>query len=297
MNILVTGGSGLIGRTLIPRLLTLGHQVTVVSRHPDQARRHLDSRVTFWKGLHDRRDLNGVDAVINLAGEPIADKRWTAAQKQRLCQSRWQITQQLVDLIDASETPPSVLISGSAVGYYGDLGEVVVTEEEPPHNEFTHKLCARWEQIASAASSEHTRVCLLRTGAVLAREGGMLKKLLPLFRFGLGGPLGNGRQYLAWIHIDDMVNGILWLLDNDLRGPFNMVSPYPVRNEQFAHALGQALHRPAFVRAPASAIRLLMGESSVLVLGGQRALPKRLEEAGFGFRWFDLDTALGDVVG
>ncbi|HFF1558565.1 TPA: TIGR01777 family oxidoreductase [Escherichia coli] len=296
MNIVITGGTGLIGRHLIPRLLELGHQITVVTRNPQKASSVLGPRVTLWQGLAYQSNLNGVDAVINLAGEPIADKRWTHEQKERLCQSRWNITQKLVDLINASDTPPPVLISGSATGYYGDLGEVVVTEEEPPHNEFTHKLCARWEEIACRAQSDKTRVCLLRTGVVLAPDGGILGKMLPPFRLGLGGPIGSGRQYLAWIHIDDMVNGILWLLDNDLRGPFNMVSPYPVRNEQFAHALGQALHRPAILRVPATAIRLLMGESSILVLGGQRALPKRLEEAGFAFRWYDLEEALADVV-
>ncbi|HCU0297007.1 TPA: TIGR01777 family oxidoreductase [Citrobacter sedlakii] len=296
MNILVTGGTGLIGGHLIPRLLALGHQVTVLTRSPEKARDRLDSRVALWTTLDDKKQLDDVDAVINLAGEPIADKRWSSAQKERLCQSRWRITQKLADLINASETPPSVLISGSATGYYGDLGEVVVTEEEPPHNEFTHKLCARWEQIACTAQSDRTRVCLLRTGVVLAPKGGILGKMVPPFRLGLGGPIGIGRQYLPWIHVDDMVNGILWLLDNDLRGPFNMVSPYPVRNEQFAHALGHALQRPAFVRVPATAIRLLMGESSVLVLGGQRALPKRLEAAGFAFRWYDLEEALEDVI-
>ncbi|WP_312951038.1 TIGR01777 family oxidoreductase [Superficieibacter sp.] len=297
MHILLTGGTGLIGRHLIPRLLELGHTITLVTRNTQKARQTFNDRVTLWKGLDGHSTLDGIDAVINLAGEPIADKRWTEAQKQRLCQSRWQLTQRLVDLINASETPPAVLISGSAIGYYGDLGEVVVNEEEPPHNEFTHKLCARWEQIACGAQSDKTRICLLRTGAVLTPDGGMLAKLLPLFRLGLGGPIGNGRQYLAWIHIDDMLNGILWLLDNDLRGPFNMVSPYPVRNEQFAHALGHALHRPALMRAPAPIVRLMMGESSVLVLGGQRALPKRLEAAGFAFRWYDLDEALQDLVG
>ncbi|RPH30417.1 TIGR01777 family protein [Buttiauxella warmboldiae] len=296
MQILITGGTGLIGSHLIPRLQELGHDVTVVTRNPDKARRLLGSTVTLWKGLHDHPNLDGFAAVINLAGEPIADKRWTQVQKQRLCQSRWQITERLVEMFKASQTPPAVLISGSAAGYYGNLGEVVVNEDEPPHNEFTHKLCARWEQIACGAQSEQTRVCLLRTGVVLAPKGGILAKLLPIFRLGLGGPMGDGRQYLAWIHIDDMVNGILWLLDNDLRGPFNMVSPYPVRNEQFSHALCHVLKRPAFIRVPAAAVRLMMGESSVLVLGGQRALPKRLEESGFGFRWYDLEEALGDVV-
>ncbi len=296
MQILITGGTGLIGSHLVPRLLETGHSVTVVTRDPDKARTRLDPRVTLWKGLNNHANLDGFDAVINLAGESIADKRWSETQKQRLCQSRWQITDRLVEMIKASQTPPSVLISGSATGYYGDLGEVVVAEDEPPHNEFTHKLCARWEQIACGAQSENTRVCLLRTGAVLAPKGGILAKLLPVFRAGLGGPVGSGRQYLAWIHVDDMVNGILWLLNNDLRGPFNMVSPYPVRNEQFSHALGHVLNRPAFIRAPATAVRLLMGESAVLVLGGQRALPKRLEESGFGFRYFDLEEALEDVV-
>ena len=296
MKILITGGTGLIGRYLVSRLLTLGHAVVVVTRSPDSARQRLDKRVELWPGLEQRSHLNDIDAVINLAGEPIADKRWTDAQKARLCDSRWQITQRLVALIKASDTPPAVLLSGSAAGYYGDLGEVVVTEEEPPHNEFTHKLCARWEQIACEAQSDATRVCLLRTGVVLAPDGGILAKMPPPFRLGLGGPIGSGRQYLAWIHIDDMANAILWLLDNDLRGPFNMVSPYPVRNAQFAHALGRALHRPAIVRAPAAAVRLLMGESSVLVLGGQRALPKRLEAAGFALRWYDLDDALADVL-
>jgi conserved hypothetical protein TIGR01777 len=296
MKILVTGGTGLIGRHLIARLLELGHSIIVVTRSPEKARQFLSSDVEFWKGLNERKTLDGIDAVINLAGEPIADKRWTQEQKRRLCNSRWQMTQQLVDLFAASSQPPGVFISGSAAGYYGDLGEVVVTEDEPPHNEFTHKLCARWEQIACGAQSETTRVCLLRTGVVLAPKGGILAKMVPPFKLGLGGPIGNGRQYLAWIHIDDMVNGILWLLDNDLRGPFNMVSPYPVRNEQFAHALGHALKRPAILRVPATAIRLLMGESSVLVLGGQRALPKRLEDAGFAFRWYDLEEALSDVL-
>ena len=296
MRVLLTGGTGLIGRHLVSRLLTLGHTVCVVTRSPEKARQMLDARVEIWPGLQNVSTLDGVDAVVNLAGEPIADKRWTHAQKQKLCDSRWAITQRLSELIQASETPPAVLISGSATGYSGDLGEVVVTEEEPPHNEFTHKLCARWEQIASSAQSDRTRVCLLRTGVVLARNGGILGKMVPPFKLGLGGPIGNGRQYLAWIHIDDMVNGILWLLDNDLRGPFNMVSPYPVRNEQFSHALGQALNRPAFLRVPATAIRLLMGESSVLVLGGQRALPKRLEAAGFTFRWYDLDEALANIL-
>ncbi|WP_232096358.1 TIGR01777 family oxidoreductase, partial [Serratia ureilytica] len=193
--------------------------------------------------------------------------------------------------------PPGGRISGSAVGYYGDQGQAVVTEEEPPHDEFTHQLCQRWEALALQAQSDATRVCLLRTGVVLAPQGGALAKMLPPFRFGLGGPIGDGRQYLPWIHLEDMVNGIIYLLDHaTLSGPFNMVAPYPVHNEQFAAQLANVLDRPAFLRVPAFVMRLLMGEAAVLVLGGQRAVPKRLEEAGFHFRYLELEQALDDVV-
>lgn len=297
MHILLTGGTGLIGSHLIPRLLGIGHQVSVVTRDVAAARTRLDPAVNLWSGLAQQRDLNDIDAVINLAGEPIADKRWSEQQKQKLCESRWQITERLASLINASSNPPSVFISGSASGFYGDTGELVLTEEDPGHDEFTHQLCARWEALALSAESERTRVCLLRTGVVLAKQGGALAKMKLPFRLGIGGPLGSGKQYMPWIHLDDLLNAILWLLDNpQLRGPFNLVAPYAVRNEQFAAALGHAMHRPAFMRTPASAIKLMMGESAVLVLGGQHVLPKRLEESGFGFRWYELDEALRDVV-
>ena len=297
MHILVTGGTGLIGRHLIPRLLTLGHQVSVVTRDVAAAREKLDARVALWSGLAQQQNLDGVDAVINLAGEPIADKRWTEQQKQRLCESRWQITERIASLINASHTPPRVLLSGSATGYYGDTGELVMTEEDQGQEEFTHSLCARWEQLALSAQSERTRVCLLRTGVVLAKQGGALAKMKLPFKLGIGGPLGNGKQYMPWIHLEDALNGIIWLLEHpQLSGPFNLVAPYAVRNEQFAAALGHALHRPAFMRTPAAAIKLMMGESAVLVLGGQHVIPQRLEASGFSFKWYELDKALADVV-
>ena len=298
MHLLITGGTGLIGRHLIPRLLLLGHQVNVVTRDVAAAREKLDPRVSLWSGINQQSDLNGIDGVINLAGEPIADKRWTEQQKQRLCESRWQMTEQIVSLIHASSHPPQFLISGSATGFYGDTGDLVLTEEDSGHSEFTHALCARWEQLALNAQSDNTRVCLLRTGVVLSQEGGALAKMKLPFKLGVGGPIGSGKQYLPWIHIDDLVNAIIWLMDNNhLQGPFNMVAPYAVRNEQFAATLGHVMHRPAFMRTPASAIKLMMGESAVLVLGGQHVLPKRLEESGFGFRWYDLQEALQDVAG
>lgn len=297
MHILLTGGTGLIGSHLVPALLAQGHQLSVISRDVAAAREKLGPQVNIWSGVMQQKDLNGIDAVINLAGEPIADKRWSEPQKQRLCESRWQITEQIASLINASSQPPQVLISGSASGYYGDSGELMLTEEDSGQDEFTHQLCARWEALALAAESDRTRVCLLRTGVVLAKEGGALSKMKLPFKMGVGGPIGNGKQYMPWIHILDMVNAIIWLLDNPaLHGPFNMVSPYAVRNEQFAATLGHAMHRPAFMRTPASAIRLMMGESAVLVLGGQHLLPKRLEESGFRFKWLQLDEALADVV-
>lgn len=297
MQLLITGGTGLIGRHLIERLLTLSHRITVLTRDPERARALLGNRVEYWSTLNDKTSLDGMDAVINLAGEPIADKRWSAEQKRRLGHSRWHVTERLAALINAGSTPPAVLISGSAVGYYGSQGEALVTEDETPADEFTHHLCARWEELAQAAESDKTRVCLLRTGVVLASDGGALAKMLPLFRLGLGGPLGSGKQYMSWIHIDDMVNGILYLLDNPiLRGPFNMVSPYPVRNEQFCATLAHALNRPCLLRAPGWALKLLMGEAATLVLDGQRAIPHRLEAAGFGFRFYELEEALTDVT-
>ncbi|WP_145484713.1 TIGR01777 family oxidoreductase [Yersinia aldovae] len=297
MRILITGATGLIGRNLTVFLLSQAHQVTVLTRDIQRASHALGAQVTCWSTLNDKHDLNDFDAVINLAGEPIAEKRWTVQHKEILCQSRWQITEKLTTLIKASGEPPAVFISGSAVGFYGDQGQALVTEEETPHDEFTHQLCERWENLASAAESENTRVCLLRTGIVLALHGGALAKMVPLIRLGLGGPIGDGRQYLPWIHIDDMVHGIYYLLTtHNLSGPFNMVSPYPVHNEQFIATLAEVLDRPAVIRTPAAAIRLLLGESAALVLGGQRAIPKRLEEAGFAFRYFELEEALRNVL-
>ena len=296
MHILITGATGLIGSHLTRNLLSHFHQITVLSRSPERAKALFGDSVKYIGNLDSLSSLNDFDAVINLAGEPIADKRWTEVQKKRLCNSRWQITAQLSNLILRSKQPPEVFISGSAVGYYGDQGQSIVTEEEAPHPEFTHTLCQRWEDEALKAKSAHTRVCLLRTGIVLAAEGGALAKMLPIFKTGLGGPLGSGQQYMPWIHIHDMVEGIRFLLTTPgLSGPFNMVSPYPVHNELFTDLLASALDRPHFFRTPAWVIKLLMGESSVLVLGGQHALPKRLEDAGYMFKFSMLEKALENL--
>lgn len=297
MKILITGATGLIGRRLTGRLVEQSHQIIVLTRAPERAAKVLGSQVQLWETLDGKTSLDGFDAVINLAGEPIADKRWTKDHKALLCESRWQLTEKLAQLINASQTPPQVFISGSAVGYYGDQGQALVPEDEPPNKQFTWQLCARWEALAMTAESPRTRVCLLRTGIVLAEKGGALAKIVLPFRAGLGGPLGDGQQYMPWIHIDDMVEGIIFLMMHEtLSGPFNMVAPYPARNEQFSALLGEVLHRPAFMRAPAPVIRLLMGESAILVLGGQRAVPRRLEAAGFEFTHQELKEALEDLL-
>lgn len=297
MHILITGGTGLIGSKLIPRLLLSGHQISVVTRCIPAARRKLGTRVSFWSSLTQQTNLNGIDAVINLAGEPVANRRWDDKQKHQICNSRWQITECLTSLINSSTHPPATFLSGSATGFYGDAGDRILTEQDHGQQEFTHHLCSRWESLALAAESVQTRVCLLRTGAVLTKQGGVLAKIKTPFHFGLGGPLGNGKQFMPWIHADDLLAAIMWLLDNPhLRGPFNMVAPYPVRNEEFAATLGRLMHRPAVIRVPAKVIRLVMGESAVLVLASQHLLPQRLQESGFEFRWNELSQALANIL-
>ena len=296
MNILITGATGLIGRALT-RVLKEHYQLTILTRHTDHARSVLGSNMVFWNSLGDRTSLDGIDAVINLAGEPIADKRWTEERKQLLCHSRWDLTEKLSQLINASETPPHTFLSGSAVGFYGRQGEVCVEEDDPPHEEFTHALCARWEALALQAQSPQTRVCLMRTGIVLSTQGGALAKMLPAYRLGLGGPLGSGLQYMPWIHIDDMVAAIVFLLENPtLQGHFNMTAPYPARNYDFSAALAEVLDKPHFMKVPAMALEMTMGESASLVLTGQKALPTRLNKAGFHFRYTDLHEALASLL-
>ncbi|WP_127959433.1 TIGR01777 family oxidoreductase [Serratia microhaemolytica] len=296
MNILITGATGLIGSYLVPQLLHLGHQLTVLTRDVSRARSQFADRVNYCAAL-EQLTLNGFDAVINLAGEPIAAKRWSQQQKQKLCDSRWQITERLSQMIIASDSPPSVFISASAIGYYGDQNQRIVTEESVAKQEFTHQLCQRWEELARQAQSSQTRVCLLRTGIVLATTGGALAKMLPLFRLGLGGRIGNGRQYLPWIHWQDMVNGIIYLLTQpELSGAFNMVAPTPVQNRHFSRILALVLHRPLLLPVPAFAIRLLMGEAALLLLTGQRALPNRLKKSGFNFRFTNLTDALEQLL-
>lgn len=297
MKILITGGTGLIGKALVCELALSNNDITVLSRSPQKVYSHFCNEITCWTQLSDKQNLNEFDAVINLAGEPIADNRWTPAQKQKLINSRCDLTQKLVELIKASDSPPSVFISGSAVGFYGDQGDLQVTEQTPANPEFTHELCAKWESIALEAQTPLTRVCLLRTGIVLSTLGGALPKMSKPFKLGLGGKLGSGKQYMPWIHIDDMVSAIIFLLKTqDAKGAFNLTAPNPVQNKEFTRLLGKAFNRPALMTVPESVLRLVMGESAALVLGGQQAIPEKLLNAGFEFRYPQLEEALKDII-
>ncbi|MBT0588047.1 TIGR01777 family oxidoreductase [Alteromonas oceanisediminis] len=297
MKILITGGTGLIGRAFIHRYAST-FQFTVLTRNPDKAKRLLPSRCQLISTLDDLTDLDTFEAVINLAGEPIADKRWTDAQKQRIEQSRYDVTRQLVDLIQASSLPPSVMISGSAIGYYGRQGSQPISEQfDDTHDEFSHRLCAEWERIAKQAASAQTRVCLLRTGVVLSDDGGALAKMMLPFKMGLGGPIASGKQYMSWIHITDMINAIYHLLNRDVsQGAYNLTAPYPETNRQFVKKLGSALHRPALIPMPEFALRILMGESADLLVYGQNVVPSALDKEGFAFLYPKLEDALAQII-
>ncbi|MCE0492998.1 TIGR01777 family oxidoreductase [Vibrio salinus] len=300
MNILITGGTGLIGSTLLKQLST--NQISVLTRNIPRAKhilRHLPAQnLSFLPDLKKLDHLNDVDVVINLAGEPIADKRWTKLQKEKICSSRWDITQELVSLVHASTNPPSVFISGSAVGYYGDQQAHPFDETLKVHsNSFTHTVCKTWEDIALKASSENTRVCILRTGIVLSANGGALKKMMVPYKLGIGGCLGSGKQYMPWIHIHDMIQAILFLIKTPYaHGVFNLTAPHPVTNKFFSQSLAATLHRPHLLWTPKEVLTLIMGESSCLLFDSTRAKPKALTDLKFIFNFPRLRPALEDIL-
>lgn len=288
-KLLLTGGTGLIGRHLI-KLLSRSWKITVVTRDIDRARRLFSDQIDFVQ-LDDLLSVEDYDAIINLAGEPIADKRWTEAQKKKICDSRWDTTAKLVDLINLAAKKPSIFISGSAIGIYGRQDDRAISEDfELFHDEFSRVVCEKWESIAQNA---RTRTCILRTGVVLDSEGGALAKMLIPFRLGLGGPVGKGTQYMSWIHIEDMVRAISHLLhDANCVGIYNVTAPKPNTNAYFSIKLAKRLGRPCFFRMPAKVMTYLMGESSDLVLYGQKVLPTRLINSGFHFNYSTLEEAL-----
>jgi uncharacterized protein len=293
MKVAVSGASGLIGTALVAALAADGHAVIRLVRHapagPDQVR---------WDPAEGRLDpaaLSDVDAVVHLSGAGIGDHRWTEPYKRVLHDSRVESTRTLVTAMlksHASGAGPRVLLCASGIGCYGNTGDRIVDEGSPLGTGFLPDLCRDWEQATAPAADGGIRVANLRSGLVLSRQGGLLDRVLPLFRLGLGGRLGNGRQYWPWITLADEVGAIRFLLEHDVRGPVNMTAPEPVTNAEFTRRLARLVHRPAVAWVPAPALRVVLGEFAGEVLGGQRAVPAVLERAGYRFQHGDLDTAL-----
>lgn len=301
MRVLITGGSGFVGQRLCQRLAEADHRLLVVSRDPEAVRKRLPEGAEVRRSVLDFVDTPP-DAIVNLAGESIAARRWSDDQKSRLIDSRVNITRDLVMLCEQLKSSggraPRVMVSASAMGYYGDQGDREVTEETPPHDEFAHRLCKRWEETAREAADYGTRVAILRIGLVLDAGGGSLEKMLPPFKLGLGGRFGSGKQFMPWVHREDLVQAILFLLANDeLEGAFNASAPHPVTNAEFSRTLAKRLRRPAIFPVPAFVLETAFGEMSRLLLTGADMRPKRLQEAGFQFQFETLDAALADIFG
>ncbi len=297
MLVTVTGATGLIGARLVATLARRGDEVTVLSRDPDHARERLGSgfHAERWDALHEPAPagaLAGRDAVVHLAGEPVA-QRWSAAAKERIRTSRESGTANLVAGLRSAEPRPRALVSASAVGYYGPRGDEDVPETDPPGDDFLAQVCVAWERAAQAAAELGMRVAIVRTGIVLDPHGGALAKMLPPFRAGAGGPVAGGRQWMPWIHVDDLVGIYVAALDGDAwSGPLNGSAPQPATNREFSKALGRALHRPALAPVPRLALRALYGEMEQIVTTGQRAIPARPLALGYAFAHPQLDEAL-----
>jgi uncharacterized protein (TIGR01777 family) len=302
MRVTVTGATGLIGSRLVAALRERHDEATALSRDPARARSTLgaDVQAVAWRPLDEpapAEALSGRDAVVHLAGESVA-QRWTDEARRAIVDSREIGTRNLVAGIGAADPRPSVLVSASGVDYYGPHGEEPVTEDAPPGDDFLARVCVAWEREAARAAEHGLRVAMLRTAVVLDREGGALSKMLPFFRLGIGGPVAGGRQYMPWIHAEDIVGLYLAALDGAAwQGAINACAPEPVTNREFSRALGRALRRPAFAPVPGLAVRLLYGDMAEIVTTGQRAVPVRALERGFAFRHTDLEQALRDAVG
>lgn len=303
MKILISGATGFLGRPLAASLTTAGHDVVALSRGGPQPRDPLAARIVAWSpdgGIGPwAGEVDGAGAVINLAGESIGAGRWTEERKALLLDSRVRATRSLAAAIARAASPPPIFISGSAVGYYGPCGDEIVTEDAPAGHDFLADICVQWEAEARRAESPNTRVVVIRTGLVLERDGGALPRMLPPFWFGVGGRIGSGRQYWPWIRRQDWIELVRFAIDHDrISGPINATAPEPVPNAAFSNALGRAMRRPAFMPAPAFALKLLLGEmADGLLLSGQRAVPAKAERGGFVFRYRTIDAALGDLFG
>lgn len=292
MNYLITGGTGFIGSALVEQLLQNGNCVTILSRNknPNSKARTICSLLEI--GLDEK-----IDYVINLAGEPIAAKKWSQKQKAILLGSRLEITKQLVELIAKLQHKPLALISASAIGFYGSNDDKKLNENSPHKTEFTHQLCSAWEAQALEAKAFGVRTCIIRLGIVLEKNGGALAKMLPAFKLGLGGKIASGKQFMSWVHREDVLRAIGFLINNPkLSGVFNVTSPNPVSNFEFSKTLAKTLRRPAFFDLPNFAVKILFGEmGEALLASGQRVVPDNLLGAGFEFRFEKLEDALREI--
>lgn len=301
MKIVVTGGTGLIGSQLVLVLWEAGpkYQPVVLTRDPRRVPEGVAA--ASWQPASEVPPsgvLDGAAAVIHLAGEPISAGRWTAARRARIEESRWASTANLVRGLASAQPCPPVLLAGSAVGFYGDRGDELLDESAAAGDGYLAAVCRRWEQEATAAEKLGVRVVYLRTGVVLAREGGALPRMAAPFRLGAGGRLGHGRQWMPWIHVDDVV-GLLRhaLADGRVHGPLNVVAPGAATNAELTRELGQVLRRPAFMAVPAVALKLLFGGMGAMLLASQRVVPRAAEATGYRFRFANLDAALADLLG
>ena len=299
MKALVTGGTGFVG----PRLLRMLDRPVVLSRNPGKAKASIGSlagSILPWDplaGPPPAEAFDGIDTVFHLAGESVAEGRWTTAQKQRIRDSRVLGTRHLVQGMERADSKPSVLVSASAVGYYGSRGDEELTESAHPGDDFLAEVCIAWEREAEAATAAGVRVVTARTGIVLGAGGGALAKMLPPFKLGAGGPLGNGRQWMPWVHVTDLARLYLHAAQTaSIRGAMNAVAPEPVRNSEFTKALGRALHRPAFMPAPYLGLRLLFGEFAKVLFASQRVIPRVALDTGFVFDYPDITTALREIL-
>ncbi len=295
MHILITGGTGFLGSNLIKR--HQDDQFTVLARDIERAKKSLGEQHHYVTSITDIPLETRFDVIINLSGEPIADKKWSEERKKALQQSRWQITRDLVDWIKATKYKPGCFLSGSAIGFYGTSDTATFTENDIPETEdFSSHLCRVWEDIAMRVS-DITRVVLLRTGIVLSPDGGVLKKMLLPFKLGFGGKLGSGEQWMSWIHINDYCHALEWLISNkNCRGPYNLTAPNPVKNSEFSTLLARSIRRPAIFSVPAFLLNMALGEAATLVLDGQKVMPQKLGDNNFTFSFVNFSEAINDLL-
>lgn len=297
MNILMTGGTGFIGGALTQKLVDQGHNVTVLSRNPNKVAKQCGAGVHALASLSQVNAEDRYQVIVNLAGAPIVGARWSRARKQEIRDSRIGLTEQLITCIARLKLKPELLISGSAIGYYGNQGDTVLSEQATPYEDFSQQLCADWEATATQAEQFGVRVCLIRTGLVIAGDGGFLQPMLLPFRLGLGGRLGDGRQWMSWIHRHDWIAiALAMMTDKTMHGAYNATAPNPVTNAEFTQILAKCLSRPALLPVPAFALKMMLGEMSQLVLGSQRVVPERLLAHGFKFHYEELAAALNEVL-